>query len=224
MLIPDHIRWVLFDAVGTLLYPDPPACEVYAEAGRRFGSALSADEIAGAFRAAVKRHTAGGGPTSEPREKARWRLIVAETLGDVPLERSAALYEQLWLHFGRPENWRVYDDVEPAISALVARGFEIGIASNFDRRLIEIVAGHAALATCGHVFVSSEVGDSKPSLSFFRSIERRLGATPDEIALVGDDDVNDVQGALAAGWLAIRLDRDGRSAGRGTVATLRELA
>lgn len=223
MLISDHIRWVLLDAVGTLIDPDPPASEVYAEVGRRFGSAQSADEIARAFRAAVKRHAAGGGPTSEPHEKARWRLIVAETLGDVPLEHSGALFERLWQHFGRPENWRVYDDVEPSLSALTARGFELGIASNFDRRLLGIVAGRRALAACGDVFVSSELGHCKPSLEFFRSVERRLGAKPDEIALVGDDEVNDAQGALAAGWLAIRLDRRGSSKGRDTIVTLREL-
>ena len=37
-------RAVFFDAVGTLLHPDPSAAEVYAGVGRRYGSRLSVSE------------------------------------------------------------------------------------------------------------------------------------------------------------------------------------
>jgi putative hydrolase of the HAD superfamily len=96
----------------------------------------------------------------------------------------------------------------------------LGIASNFDRRLFRIVEGHSSLAACESVFVSSEVGWCKPRVEFFRAIKGRLGARADEIALVGDDEVNDVQGAQAAGWTAVRLSRDSSCESENRIGTL----
>jgi putative hydrolase of the HAD superfamily len=223
MLIPKHIRCVLFDAVGTLIYPDPPVTRVYVDEARRFGSALTDDEIAARFRAALSRHSSGGGPTSETNEQARWSRIVADTLSDLSADHSEQIFERLWNHFGRSEHWRLYEDVEPTLAALRGRGFELGIASNFDRRLLNIVSGNSVLAACVYVFMSSEVGYSKPSLDFFRSLERRLGLRADELALVGDDEINDVQGAAEAGWMAIRLDRRATHQSRDAIGTLGKL-
>src|SRR5207253_3715625 len=48
------VRAVVFDAVGTLITPDPPAPAVYAEVGRKFGSRLGVEVIAARFRAAFR--------------------------------------------------------------------------------------------------------------------------------------------------------------------------
>ena len=222
-VLTETIKVVLFDAVGTLIYPDPPVVEAYAAAGRSCGSEMTAEQIASAFRAAFAKHNSAGGPTSELHERERWRRIVAETLFDVPDRHFNALFERLWEHFGQAHHWRLYSDVEPVIAELHGRGFELGIASNFDRRLLTVAAGHAALRPCTHVFVSSEIGHCKPSLEFFRAVEQRLGIAPEQIALIGDDEINDVQGATAAGWLAVKLDRGGQRPGGNFLVTLREL-
>ena len=47
------VRAVLFDAVRTLIHADPLAADVYADVGRRFGSALTSAEIAHRFKVAV---------------------------------------------------------------------------------------------------------------------------------------------------------------------------
>src|SRR5438132_815361 len=78
-LIPPRTRAVFFDAVGTLIHPDPPAPAVYAEAARRFGSRLDLPAVTTRFRAAFRRQEeidhAGGLRTDEAREVARWRAI-----------------------------------------------------------------------------------------------------------------------------------------------------
>src|SRR5947208_1330280 len=51
----DGVRVVVFDAVGTLIYPDPAAPEVYARIGRKYGSRLGADTVAPRFVAAFAR-------------------------------------------------------------------------------------------------------------------------------------------------------------------------
>ena len=217
----DGIRWALFDAVGTLIYADPPVAEVYHAAGRRFGSRLETAQIQERFRLALAHSQRDAQPTSELAERERWRRIVRRVLDDITEGRDA-VFEELWRHFAQPQHWRVYDDVPDALAALGSRGFRLGIASNFDRRLIEIAAAHPSLSICKSVFVSSDIGYAKPDPRFFRAVEERLRAAPAEIALVGDDEASDVAGAIAAGWRAVHLCRQG-TASASSIRTLAEL-
>jgi len=218
----DGIRWILFDAVGTLIYADPPVADVYHAAAARFGSWLSVAEIGERFRRALAAEQACGTPVSEENERQRWRRIVGAVVDDVPADGDA-VFEQLWQHFARSQCWRLFDDVRTALANLHGRGYRLGIASNFDDRLKRVVHGHPPLARLEAVFVSSDIGFAKPDVRFFRAVEQRIGAPPAHIALVGDDEASDVQGATAAGWRAIRLDRSGISASPGTIRTLAEL-
>ncbi|MBW8883252.1 MAG: HAD-IA family hydrolase [Planctomycetia bacterium] len=223
----DGVRWILFDAVGTLMYPDPPVAEVYWRAAGRFGSGLSIAEIEERFPLALERNFAGGCATSEANERQRWRKIVGDVISDIP-QHIDTVFEYLWQHFSQPRHWGLYEDVESTLGQLHCRGFQLGIASNFDARLKCIVAGHSMLAGCDVAFVSSDIGYSKPDARFFRGIQERLGVDNGQIALVGDDDVCDVQAAIAAGWRSIHLDRRGNYLERsdkreGSIRTLAEL-
>jgi putative hydrolase of the HAD superfamily len=202
------IRYILFDAVGTLMYPRPSVAEAYEIAGRAHGSTLSATEIQARFAAGYDRvfRQAADLATSELRERQRWRGVVAEVFGESE-EAVDALLEQLWQHFAHCEHWPLFDDVAQTWEELAARGYVLGIASNFDARLRGILAGHACLASCPHVFVSTELGHAKPSERFYAAVEQRLNARPDEILMVGDDEINDVIAPRSAGWQALALSR-----------------
>src|SRR5438105_813395 len=71
------IRAIVFDAVGTMIHPMPPAPVLYAEVGRRLGSKRIAAQIAPRFIAAFAREEAidhaNGLRTSETREIERGR-------------------------------------------------------------------------------------------------------------------------------------------------------
>src|SRR5687767_14068871 len=121
MQLSSGIRWLLFDAVGTLIYPDPPVAEAYALAASRYNSRLSAAQIKDRFRAAFAAHASAGGPTSESHERQRWQKIVAATIDDVPAQHANELFEHLWNHFAQPGHWRLYDDAGRALAALAAR-------------------------------------------------------------------------------------------------------
>jgi len=203
---------VLFDAVWTLLRPEPAA------AGQNFGSRLTRAEIKirfGAVFAAEKEADLrdNAGRTDEPRERERWRAIVGAVFDDVPPTQHAPLFEALWNHFERPESWRTFDDVGPTLTRLADAGHTLAIASNFDSRLVPIVAALVPDIPPQRVFVSSLVGFRKPATDFFRACERRLaeqGFAADSFTLVGDDIDEDFRGAQAAGWNAILLDRENR--------------
>lgn len=208
----DTVEVVLFDAVGTLLRPEPAVGEAYRAAGALHGSRRSAEEITARFQAAFARSEAQAGAavaerTDEAIERTRWRQIVADVFDDVA--EHEPLFERLWQHFASAENWRLFDDVAAAWSALAAREFRIGVASNFDSRLRAICRELPSLAGCQALFISSEIGRRKPHASFFRAIERSLNVPARRLLLVGDTLENDYQAARAAGWQALVIDRRG---------------
>jgi putative hydrolase of the HAD superfamily len=206
---------VFFDAVGTLIHPDPPAPAVYAAVGRRFGSRLDAETIAVRFRAAFRRQEnidrAAGWRTDAARELARWRAIVAETLSDAA--DPEACFRELFAHFARPESWAVDPEGGPTLAALADRGCRIGLASNFDARLRGVAAGLPALRPASTFVLSAEVGWRKPATEFFQALAQAVRAAPEQILFVGDHPVNDYDGARAAGLSAVLYDPLGECRG-----------
>lgn len=209
---------VVFDAVGTLLRPEPAVAEAYAAAGCEFGSGLTRTEIDARFRKVFADEKQAdlrdnAGRTDEPRERERWRAVVAAVFDDVALERHDALFERLWHHFAQCSSWRAYEDVGPALQRLIAAGCALAIGSNFDRRLLAIAAALVPEIPPQRVIASSLIGARKPAAEFFRACERQFAAEGlawERITLVGDDLDEDFRGATQAGWNAILLDRDDR--------------
>jgi putative hydrolase of the HAD superfamily len=199
-------RAVLFDAVGTLMRPEPAVAEAYLAAARRLGldGRLSEEQVERQFREAFARQEEvdreAGWATDEERERRRWQAIVAEVFGDAAL--STALFDALWEHFADARHWAAIGAARMQLVAVREAGLVVGVASNFDARLRGILAALPELRVDDNVFVSSELGWRKPSVQFFRAIEERLGLKPQEITLVGDDVENDYEAARAAGWEA----------------------
>jgi putative hydrolase of the HAD superfamily len=213
------IRAVYFDAVGTLLHPEPPAAEVYADVAGRYGSGLSLPTIARRFTEAFRREEAvdraHGLRTSEAREVLRWRQIVAAVLDDVA--DAEAGFADLYRHFGRPEAWRCDPQAAPLLQHLAAQGYLLGMASNFDQRLWSVVAGKPELHLLARVVISSEVGWRKPAPEFFAALCRSAGVSAPEALYVGDDPANDYHAAEAFGLRGVLLDREGRQGTAGMV-------
>jgi putative hydrolase of the HAD superfamily len=209
---------VAFDAVGTLIHPHPPAADVYAAVGRRFGSRLGVSEIRTRFPAAfaaqeqIDRH--GDLATDEPRELRRWRTIVAHVLDDVA--DPAACFAELHDHFARPNAWRCDADAAGLIARLVRAGYRLALASNYDGRLRAVVAGLPALAPVTTLVISSEVGWRKPAGRFFARLADSLGVPVEAVLYVGDDLANDYDGARQAGLRAVLYDPRDRHPELGT--------
>jgi putative hydrolase of the HAD superfamily len=245
------VRAVVFDAVGTLLRPEPAVGVAYAQAARRLGSTRDAAEVQARFRTAWQaeeardRDTGGlrsddtgglrsddtgglrsvnssGLRTDEARERLRWQRIVAEVFPEVAEQDD--LFAELWDHFADPGSWRLFDDVAETWRELEQRGLVLAIASNFDERLPGICASFAPLTRCRHVFASSAVGYRKPAVEFYGRVAAALDLPAESILMVGDDMENDVVAARQAGWQALLIARDKeQSSIADTVATLRAI-
>ncbi|MGL4422532.1 MAG: HAD-IA family hydrolase [Gemmataceae bacterium] len=205
-MLSSDIRAVYFDAVGTLLFPTPGAPEMYAQVARELGHAVDEPEmrkrISQAFRVEEQIDSDSGWITTEDREIARWRRIVADSISPDP-----ALFDRLYHHFADPSGWTVHPEAAAVFAELHARRMVVGLGSNYDSRLHSVLAGHPELATLlPRVVISSEVGIRKPGAGFFAAVcESAGGLRPAQIAFVGDDFENDYAGADAAGMFAVQL-------------------
>jgi putative hydrolase of the HAD superfamily len=215
------VRAVIFDAVGTLIFPDPPAPVVYAQVGARYRSKLDADLIRRRFEIAFRDEDEidrrQGWRTSEERERQRWRHIVARVLNDVA--DPDACFQALFEHFSKSEAWQCDPSTRTVLSALADSGVMVGLASNYDSRLRSVLAGKPDLAPLRTVCISSEIGWRKPSPEFFDAVRRSVGMLPANILFVGDDFENDMEGALEAGMRGAWLEpEDSRRVPKGELA------
>ena len=207
--IPNGVRAVFFDAVGTLLFPTPPALTIYSETAHRYGLTISDDDVRrrfiAAYRAEEEADVASGWITSEARERDRWERIVAATLaGVVDVD---ACFRDLFNHFAQPAAWRVAADAASVLNTLHSRGYVLGLGSNYDERLWPVLAGFPQLVPLqDRVLISAAVGVRKPGSGFFHEVARVAGCGVSEVFFVGDDLTNDYRGATAAGMPAVLLD------------------
>jgi putative hydrolase of the HAD superfamily len=222
---PEWIRAVCFDAVGTLLFPQPPAAEMYARVAARYGYSIELDTIATRFQRAFGRQEAldgtGSYQTSEARERQRWRAIVQEVL--VELSDTTAAFEELWEHFAQPAAWTAFPDVRACMQQLHAAGLQIGVGSNLDSRLRRMLRGRSDVEPVDFVVISSEIGWRKPAAEFFAALVESSGVARHELLFVGDDAVNDAAGARMAGLQSLLLNRRGRVADKTELTSLAAL-
>ena len=204
---------IFFDAVGTVIHPEPSVGDAYGMIGSRFGSRLAVEEVRCRFARAFKKQEAidlaRGHRTDEERERTRWQEIVAEVLDDVTDQEKC--FQSLYDHFARAAAWRCDAQAARVIHELTRAGYRVGLATNFDHRLRAVAAGLPELAEVASLVISSEVGWKKPAASFFSRLCEQESLSPQEVLLVGDDPVNDLAGAQAAGLRALLLDTRSRA-------------
>lgn len=205
------IRVVTFDAAGTLIRLVRPPGTTYAETAGLFGYHLDPVRLQEAFRVAWKSLVSppeSPGPQPDD-DRAWWRELVAKTLQVAgyqitPFEEYfATVYET----FARPGIWELFPDVLPILAELSRLGIRLGVISNFDRRLYDIL-GHLHVRNAfEHMIISSEIGVRKPAARIFRVAAQRFNVELNEILHVGDEPETDLKGARAAGLDALLVDR-----------------
>jgi putative hydrolase of the HAD superfamily len=210
------MRWLIFDAVGTLIAPREPVAVRYWSYGAAYGSGLSIEEVRSRFTTAFRasevlsfieadKHVRGLS-TSEPAERLRWRWVVASVFDDVPPDRIDALFDALWQHYAKPQSWMAVIGAPAALRTLSERGWKLGVVSNFDGRLDAVLQGLGIAPPVEQIIVSSRAGWRKPAPEIYRHVIEACGVTANEICVVGDNYEHDVAGPRSAGMRAVLLD------------------
>lgn len=201
------IRWIAFDAVGTLIFADPPVHLAYFRIGAKFGSRLSPAEVRSRFQRVFNEHrqSAPHSGIGEADERSFWRAVVGDVFADIA--DIDACFEELFDHFANPESWQCFADVEETLDELAARGYRLAIASNFDARLHRICDDLTELAPIATRIISSQVGAAKPHPDFYKAILSACECREDELLMIGDDSERDVAAPRRLGITAWELSR-----------------
>jgi putative hydrolase of the HAD superfamily len=208
------IKAVFFDAAGTLMRTRAKVGETYARIAAQHGKTVSPADLAARFRvcfAAAPRLAFPGGAEESIRglERHWWKDLVSEVFRPwAPFENFEAYFTELFDFFASHEAWVLYPEALDTLLELKRRGLILDVISNFDSRLIGILAGLGVRPLFEHVFLSSRVGYAKPDAEIFHAALRQHGLEPAEALHVGDNEVCDLQGANQAGLRAVLIDRD----------------
>ncbi|MCB9377866.1 MAG: HAD-IA family hydrolase [Holophagales bacterium] len=209
------VEAVTFDATGTLV-TCPDLGGEYARVLARHGIGVDAATL-GELIPTVWRELACSAHPGRDRFRSHpggtrgfWRTFVERvtSLAGAPAPSRFAVAE-LYERFATAAPWRVFDDVRPALAGLATAGLRLAVISNWDERLPRLLRELELAPAFDAIVVSYEVGVEKPHREIFEVAVARLGVAPTETVHVGDSQLEDVEGARAAGLRALRLDRSG---------------
>jgi len=156
-----------------------------------------------------------------------WNELTSDWLGQLGLSDidAVALSERGRQRMYGPDSpcFRLYDDTLAGLDAVAALGLPMVVLSNWDISLHRTVRSLGIEGRFLKVFASLEHGVEKPETELFRVVEQATGYAPEEILHVGDHPLDDLQGALGAGWHAALLDRGTELASRPRIPSLRHV-
>ena len=204
--IPDPLDCVLFDAVDTLLAPAPSFQGRFAAVAAEHGVPLEEAAVDAAVAAAAREAAWPEDWTDPATQRAFWLGFYREVLGSLG-HTEERLAEALFQAFSDPAGYRLFDDVRPALDELAGRGLTLGLVSNFEPWLDEVLALQGIADRFAAVAISGTLGVAKPDPRIFKAALDEAGADPAATLHVGDQPVNDVAGALAAGITPVLIDR-----------------
>jgi putative hydrolase of the HAD superfamily len=223
-------RVIFFDAADTLFHVKGSVGEVYLSLARKYGVTADRDTIQQAF---VKAFDAVPPPVfavQDPQEiksceRLWWFDVVHHVFYRVGMfDGFDEYFEEVFAYFSRPDAWELYDDTVSTLTQLEAREIELGIVSNFDSRLYEILAGLGIDRFFESVTISSFAGAAKPSPKIFQRALQKHGVTAREALHIGNNLRDDARAAAAAGLCGVLLDRHGREATPPDVVAIKSLS
>lgn len=221
--------YLIWDFDGTLATREGgwagTLCEVLAEAG-------AADGI---DHEAVRPHLRQGFPwhehdvVREPTSADAWWRSLHPLFGgafagacDLPTDDALRLAERVREVYLRPDAWRAFEDVGPALDTLARRGWKHLVLSNHCPELDRIIDTLGLSGAFDRVYNSALTGAEKPNPAAFERVFADYSAARHGW-MIGDNPVADVQGGEAVGLRAI-LVRSEHPAARLCCRSLEEVA
>jgi putative hydrolase of the HAD superfamily len=206
---------VLFDAGETLVHPSPSFAELFADVLTGRGHPCEPADVLEASAVVFDRFDEAardreGWTTSLERSARFWKGVYRRMLGALGLPELDGLPDVLYETFTDLRNYALFEDVVPMLDDLAPTGIDLGIVSNFEPWLEDLL-GHLGVRDRFPVRAISGVeGVEKPDPALFERAIDRLGHPVVSVAYVGDNPAFDVGPAAAVGMTPILIDRRGR--------------
>ncbi len=211
-----HPKVIFLDAVGTLFGVKDGVGQVYATMARQAGVDVGSDRLEHSFRAAFRASTPPFFPGVDAdnipdREFQWWEAIAKDTFTRAGVieqfENFSEFFSLLYTHFATPDPWFIFADVVPSLEAWHDRGIELGVISNFDTRLYDLLESLGIKHYFRTITISSIVGAAKPDQKIFLDALDKHDCPPGQALHIGDSKVEDYEGAIKVGIKPYLLKR-----------------
>ena len=209
------IQAVTFDVTHTLIHT-PHLGEIYAEVLRRHRVDVDPPAARRLVGEVWQEFACSADPgldrfAAHPEgERGWWRRFLERMCehleASVPSRFAAS---ELFHRFGTAAAWEVYPEVPTVLETLAAQGVRLGVVSNWDHRLPALLEELDLARFFGTITYSQQAGVEKPDSRIFLLALDELGVEPTAAVHVGDGQLEDVEGAVAAGLNALLLVRQG---------------
>ncbi len=208
-----RMEFVFFDAGETLIHPMPSFPELFVEVCTGHGLEVDLEVLRSTTRnlmAAVEDRQRRGYTFSDEAGKSRlfWLDFYGELVRDMGYTAGdGSLPEALYRTFSDPANYGAYDDVRETMHALRGRGIRMGLISNFEAWLEDLLEDLGLLEFLEVLVISGKEAYEKPHPRIYELALERGGLEAGRTLHVGDSPISDYDGAREAGMRAVLLDR-----------------
>ena len=207
---------IFLDAMGTLFGLKTSVGKIYQQYALKYGVKADAQLIDRAFiesfKSAPPLAFSARSVTLEKQEYAWWKNVVKTTFSQLNLlekfSNFTKFFNDIYNYFATEEPWYIFPDVVPALKRWQNQGIELGVISNFDTRLKQILRVLELEPFFTSITISSEAGFAKPDPNIFELALNKHGFTADKVWHIGDSFTEDYQGAKQARIKAFCLNRD----------------
>jgi putative hydrolase of the HAD superfamily len=210
------VDFVFFDAGETLVHPLPSFPELFLIKCSDHGLEVDFDLLRSATRrlmAGVEdRQRRGYTFTNEARKSHLfWIDFYTSLVSELGYEGTGdILPRDLHETFSEPSNYGAYHDALETLEALRRSGLRMGLISNFEVWLEDLLRDLGLLDFFEVQIISGRESYEKPHPRIYEMALERAAVSPERALHVGDSPVSDYEGARAAGMRAVLLDRWGR--------------
>lgn len=221
--IGDHpVPKVIFlDAMGTLFNVRGSVGEIYSVIAAKYGVTVDAHSINHAFINSFKNSSPLAFESADkPKELTQqefswWKNIVKTTFTELKILDEftdfSAFFGELYLHFSTQKPWYIYPDVIPSLQTWQDQGIKLGVISNFDSRLYQVLKSLDLERFFSSITISSEAGAAKPNHKIFRLALQKHNCISPQAWHIGDSFREDYEGAKKVGIRGFWLNRSEKS-------------
>jgi putative hydrolase of the HAD superfamily len=150
------------------------------------------------------------------REHRWWRELVERVVeaADQEVDDFDAFFNELYAIYRGAEAWKPYREAASVLCLLRSAGYKLGLVSNFDSRIEQVLVALNLSIWFDAVVYSSRAGVAKPHLGIYERALAELDVEPEQALHVGDNLEKDYEAARLLGMDAVLIDRRGRYDGK----------
>lgn len=216
-----YYKLITFDVTNTLLKFRVSAGQQYAKVGSLYGVNADPDKLTAAFKTQWKilnnEHPNFGANTVKPSDSPItssewWKKLVFQTFCTAGYPLNNKNLNDIADHLIQIYNTSVCWDVRPGAKTMLEnlrkQKVSLGIISNFDERLHNVLSDTGLLHLFDFVLASYIAKCYKPQTEIFNLALDIIKCAPSQAVHIGDDVHLDYLAARKAGWDALLLKQD----------------